>query len=139
MNEQANVYLNSRMHPQDVIVKSSPYPVKETVDRLQDFLKQQGATIYARINQQKELEKVGLSLRPLEYLLFGNPKAGGPVMQENPLAAIALPLKVIAWEDADTVWVAYYSGEAVAAAFGLSAGVAGVLRLDGLIGKVLGI
>jgi uncharacterized protein (DUF302 family) len=125
-------------HPKDVIVQPSIYPVKESIDRLQDFLQQQGVTVYARIDQQKELDKEGLVLRPLEYLLFGKPKAGGPMMQENPVAAIALPLKVIAWEDEDKkVWVAYYSGDAVAAAFGLSAAVSGPLHLDGLIGKVL--
>lgn len=126
------------VRPADVVVRSSPFSVKESIDRLEGFLKQQGATIYARIDQQSELDKVGLKLGPLEYLLFGNPKAGGPVMQENPVAAIALPLKVIAWEDADKkVWVAYYSGDAIVAGFGLPAAVGGPLHLDGLIGKVL--
>ncbi|HLZ86123.1 MAG TPA: alpha/beta fold hydrolase, partial [Puia sp.] len=126
-------------HPADVIVRESPFSVKETIDRLQDFLQQQGVTIYARIDQQKELDKVGLALAPLEYLLFGNPKAGGPVMQENPVAAIALPLKVIAWEDRDKkVWVAYCSGDSVAGQFGISARAAAPLHLDGLIKKILG-
>jgi len=125
-------------HPADVVVRSSAYPVKESMDRLEDFLKHYGVTIYARIDQQRELDKAGLKLGPLEYLLFGNPKAGGPVMQANPVAAIALPLKVIAWEDADKkVWVAYYSGAAVAAAFGIPAAIAAPLDLDGPIGKVL--
>jgi len=142
MNEQASVNAFPGAgggHPAEVVVRASPYSVKESIDRLQDFLRQQGVTIYARINQQNELEKVGLPLGPLEYLLFGNPMAGGPVMQENPVAAIALPLKVIAWEDANKkVWVGYYSGDAVAASFGISVRAAGPLHLDGLIGKVLG-
>lgn len=126
------------IRPVDVVVRSSPFSVKESIDRLEEFLQQLGVTIYARIDQQSELDKVGLKLGPLEYLLFGNPRAGGPVMQENPVAAIALPLKVIAWEDADKkVWVAYYSGDAVAAGFGLSAAVADPLHLEGLIGMVL--
>jgi pimeloyl-ACP methyl ester carboxylesterase/uncharacterized protein (DUF302 family) len=126
------------LHPADVVVKASPFSVKETIDRLQDFLKQQGVTIYARINQQTELDKVGLPLGPLEYLLFGNPRAGGPAMQENPVAAIALPLKVIAWEDgAKKVWVAYYSGDEVAEGFGLSAKAAGPLHVGVAVDKVL--
>jgi len=127
------------MHPADVVVKASPYPVKDTIDRLENFLKQQGVTIYARIDQQAELDKVGLPLGPLEYLLFGNPKGGGPVMQENPVAAIALPLKVIAWEDTGKkVWVAYYSGDGVAEEFGIPAKVAAPLHIGGMIDKVLG-
>jgi uncharacterized protein (DUF302 family) len=127
------------IHPDDVVVRASPFSVKESIDRLQVFLQQQGVTIYARIDQQKELEKVGLVLGPLEYLLFGNPKAGGPVMQENPVAAIALPLKMIAWEDGNkTVWVAFYSGNGVMKDFGLSTAVAAPLHIGGMIDKVLG-
>jgi len=87
------------MNPNGVITKPSPYSVKETIDRLQIFLQQHGATIYARIDQQAELQKAGINIPPLEFIMFGNPKAGGPVMVENPIAALDLPLKVIAWED----------------------------------------
>jgi len=87
------------MEPKGVIIQPSAYPVKETIDRLQAFLLQHGATIYARIDQQAELQKVGQSIPPLEFIMFGNPKAGGPIMIENPVAALDLPLKVIAWED----------------------------------------
>jgi len=85
--------------PNGVIVQPSPYSVKETIDRLEAFFRQHGATIYARIDQQAELQKTGQNIAPLEFLLFGNPKAGGPIMLENPIAALDLPLKIIAWED----------------------------------------
>jgi uncharacterized protein (DUF302 family) len=85
--------------PNGVIVQPSPYSVKETIDRLEAFLRQHGATIYARIDQQAELQKAGQNIAPLEFLLFGNPRAGGPIMLENPIAALDLPLKIIAWED----------------------------------------
>jgi uncharacterized protein (DUF302 family) len=64
------------MLPAGVIVRPSPYPVKETMDRIQQFLVSHGVTVYARINQQTEVQAVGLGLRPLEFILFGNPKAG---------------------------------------------------------------
>ncbi|MEO6315276.1 MAG: DUF302 domain-containing protein [Chitinophagaceae bacterium] len=91
---------NTIMQPVNgVITLASPFGVKETIDRLQVFLLEQGATVYARIDQQKEVEKTGQQLHPLEFLLFGNPKAGGPLMQRNMLIALDLPLKIIAWED----------------------------------------
>jgi uncharacterized protein (DUF302 family) len=91
-----------------IIIQPSPFPVKETINRIETFLIQHGATVYARINQQDELQKTGQSIRPLEFILFGNPKAGGPLMVENPLAALDLPLKVIALEDENgNVSVAY--------------------------------
>ena len=43
--------------------------------------------------------------------MFGNPKAGGPILIENPVAALDLPLKVIAWEDDQKeVYIAYNDG-----------------------------
>ena len=96
------------MNPKGINVRRSSYSVKETIDRLQQFLLQHGATVYARINQQNEANNVGINLLPLEFILFGNPKAGGPLMKENPLAALDLPLKIIAYEDEQgNVWIAY--------------------------------
>ncbi|MEH1919566.1 DUF302 domain-containing protein [Nostoc sp.] len=45
-----------------------------TIDRLEAILQAKGITVFARIDQQTEAEKVGLSLPPTQLLLFGNPK-----------------------------------------------------------------
>jgi uncharacterized protein (DUF302 family) len=79
------------MNPNGVVTRQSPYPVNETIDRLQNFLQQHGATIYARIDQQAEVQNAGLSLLPLQFIMFGNPKAGGPIMTQKPIAALDLP------------------------------------------------
>jgi uncharacterized protein (DUF302 family) len=96
------------MQPKGIIEQASPWSVRETIDRIAGFLKDQGATIYARIDQQSEVHKSGREIPPLEFLLFGNPKAGGPIMEENPMAALELPLKIIAWQDKEgKTWIAY--------------------------------
>jgi pimeloyl-ACP methyl ester carboxylesterase/uncharacterized protein (DUF302 family) len=123
--------------PEGVRISPSTRSVKDTIDRLQDLLQKNGATIYARIDQQKEMQNTGQPSGPLEYLLFGNPKAGGPVMRENPVAALDLPLKVIAWEDAhQQVWLAYNEASYIRQRFSLSAQVAAPLDLHGLIEKL---
>ncbi|MBW4470539.1 MAG: DUF302 domain-containing protein [Stenomitos rutilans HA7619-LM2] len=91
-----------------IISQSSPYSVDETIDRLVAVLQAKNITIFARIDQQVEAEKVGLSLRPTRLLLFGSPKAGTPLMVAEPTIALDLPLKVVAWEAADgKVWLGY--------------------------------
>ncbi len=91
-----------------IINQPSPYSVTETIDRLAAVLQAKGITIFARIDQKVEAEKVGLSLRPTHLLLFGNPQSGTPLMVIEPLIALDLPLKVLAWEAADsTVWLSY--------------------------------
>jgi uncharacterized protein (DUF302 family) len=91
-----------------IISQPSPYSVAETIDRLAAILQAKGITIFARIDQQAEAEKVGLSLRPTQLLLFGNPNAGTPLMVAEPTIALDLPLKALAWEAADgKVWLSY--------------------------------
>jgi uncharacterized protein (DUF302 family) len=90
----------------------SHYSVEETINRLQELLEQKGVKIFARIDQRREAESVGLKLRPTELLIFGSPATGTPVMQDSPTSALDLPLKVAAWQDASgQVWIAYNSPE----------------------------
>ncbi|MDN3549261.1 DUF302 domain-containing protein [Mucilaginibacter aquaedulcis] len=124
-------------NPTGVTVRKSQYSVKETINRLQAALEQHNITIYARIDQQAELQKAGQAIAPLEYLLFGNPKAGGPVMIENPMAALDLPLKVIAWQDEHAVvHIAYNDASYIKNRYALSTGVTAPLAIDELISKL---
>ena len=126
------------MIPEGVIFRESPYSVKETIDRLQAFLQQHGATIYARIDQQAEVQKAGQSSAPLEFILFGNPKAGGPLMAENLLVALDLPLKVIAWEDDQKkVWIAYNEASYIEGRYNLPHNENSPLNLDPIISKIM--
>ncbi|MEH2302885.1 MAG: DUF302 domain-containing protein [Nostoc sp.] len=91
-----------------IISQLSQYSVPVTIDRLEAVLQVKGITIFARIDQQAEAEKVGLSLCPTQLLLFGNPKAGTSLMVAEPTIALDLPLKALAWEATDgKVWVSY--------------------------------
>ncbi|MBE9224495.1 DUF302 domain-containing protein [Phormidium sp. LEGE 05292] len=91
-----------------IINQPSPYSVNEAIDRLVSVIQAKGITIFARIDQQAEAEKVGLNLLPTQLLLFGNPKAGTPLMVAEPTIALDLPLKILAYEATDkTVWLSY--------------------------------
>jgi len=94
--------------PTGVINKESTYSVRESMDRLQKVLEAKGIVVFVRIDQQAEARKVGLELSPIELIVFGNPKAGTPVMAAFPLAGLDLPLKILAWQDDDQrVWLSY--------------------------------
>ncbi|MBW4444867.1 MAG: DUF302 domain-containing protein [Plectolyngbya sp. WJT66-NPBG17] len=93
----------------------------KTIDRLEAILQAKGIAIFARIDQQAEAEKVGLSMRPTQLLLFGNPKAGTPLMVAEPTIALDLPLKVLAWEASDgKVWLSYNDADYLKQRFSLS-------------------
>ncbi len=83
------------------ISKPSPHSVPETIQRLCALLKSKGVAMFALIDHSGEAEKAGLNMRPTQLLIFGNPKAGTPLMLAAPSTAIDLPLKALIWEDAD--------------------------------------
>jgi len=84
------------------------HPVKEAMDRLEHNLRETGVTIFARIDHAGGAALAGMTMRPTELLIFGNPKAGSPLMQAAQTMGIDLPLKILAWEDAEgKIWMSY--------------------------------
>ena len=99
----------------------SSFGPKETMNRLEAAVQAKGMTVFARIDHAAGAAAAGLSLRPTEVLIFGNAKAGTPLMVLNPLVALDLPLKVLVWVDTDAkVWVSYNAIDYFAGRFGLS-------------------
>lgn len=101
--------------------KPSKHPVEQTVEALTALLKSKGVAIFALIDHSGEAEKVGLKMRPTKLVIFGNPKAGTPLMLASPSSAIDLPLKILVWEDGQgKVWVSYNSPEYLRERHGLA-------------------
>ena len=93
-----------------IVDKPSNHSVDQTVDRLKAILQAKGVTLFALVDHSGEAEKVGMKMPPTKLLIFGNPKAGTPLMLASPSTAIDLPLKVLVWEDPQgKVWVSYNS------------------------------
>jgi len=94
----------------------SHYAVSDTISRLAEIVKSKGITVLARIDHGGDAARIGIKMNPTELLIFGNPKAGSPVMIASPTSAIDLPLKALSWQDADgKVWLSYNSVEYLAA------------------------
>jgi uncharacterized protein (DUF302 family) len=88
----------------------SQHSVDDIVNALTATLQAKGITLFALIDHSGEAAKVGIAMRPTKLLIFGNPKAGTPVMIAAPSSAIDLPLKILVWPDAEgQVWVSYNS------------------------------
>jgi len=90
----------------------SEHSVDVTVERLEGMLEARGIKLFALVDHSGEAAAVGLRMPPTKLLIFGNPKAGTPVMVAAPSTAIDLPLKVLVREDGEgKVWVAYNDPE----------------------------
>jgi uncharacterized protein (DUF302 family) len=90
----------------------SHHSVEQIVEKLEKLLETKGIKLFALIDHSGEAEKAGIPMRPTKLLIFGNPKAGTPLMIASPSIAIDLPLKILIWKDASSqVWISYNAAQ----------------------------
>jgi uncharacterized protein (DUF302 family) len=93
-----------------IIDRPSYHSVDQTVEKLKGILAATGVSLFALIDHSGEAEKVGMKMPPTKLLIFGNPKAGTPLMLAAPSIALDLPLKILVWGDGQgKVWISYNS------------------------------
>ncbi len=86
----------------------SRFGPKETMDRFEAEVRSRGMTVFAHIDHAAGAAAAGLTLRPTDLLIFGNAKAGTPLMQSAQTIGIDLPLKALVWQDeAGATWLSY--------------------------------
>ena len=122
-----------------IISKQSHHSVDETLGKLKEILQSRGVAIFAVVDHSGEAEKVGMKMPPTKLVIFGNPKAGTPLMQAAPSAAIDLPLKILIAEDAvGKVWVSYNSSAYLQERHGFPANLLqNIAVVDALAGAVV--
>lgn len=98
----------------------SRFSVAETMAHLEENLKIRDIPVFAKFDHGKNAEEAGLELRPNQVIVFGSPKVGTKLMQENPEISIELPLKISVWEDKNgKVWATFPQMRTMAAKYGL--------------------
>ena len=103
-----------------LITKKSKYSVSETLDRMENALKEKGISIALRWSHSEKAKQVDIPLRPTELLMFGNPKLGSHFFTSQQTAGIDLPLKALAYEDENgQVWLAYNDPQYIADRHGI--------------------
>jgi uncharacterized protein (DUF302 family) len=96
------------MTPPGLTTLPSSHTSRDTMNRLEAAVKANGMTVFARIDHAAGADSVGLPILPTELLIFGNAKAGTPLMQSVRTIAIDLPLKALVWQDsAGRTWLSY--------------------------------
>jgi uncharacterized protein (DUF302 family) len=98
------------------------HSVAQVLERVQALARKRGMMVFAQIDFSGDAQRAGLDLRPTGLVIVGNPKGGTPLIAATPTAAVDLPLKILAWQDAeDRTWVAYNEAEYLQARHGFPA------------------
>src|SRR4051794_9622558 len=98
-----------------MIVRRSTLDHPRTVEALCDAIERRGLTVFARIDHAGAARRVGLELPDEEVILFGNPRAGTPLMRSDPRIGVELPLRMLVWADADGISLGYLDPRELAA------------------------
>ena len=121
----------------DLIQKISPHSVNVTIDRLSAAVEAAGVRVFARVDHAAGAQSVGADLRPTELLMFGNPKLGTPAIQAVQSSGLDLPLRVLAYEDADgVVHVTYHDPAELAGIHGIPEDAEVLAKMTGALGKL---
>lgn len=95
----------------DVIVKESCMSVDDTANNLKKILREKNLDVFAVINHGANAKMVDMKLRESKMIVFGNPKMGTLLMQENMQVGLDLPLRILVYKDRDEkVKMAYRDG-----------------------------
>lgn len=122
---------------QEMVSKTSPHSVSETIDRLATAVEAAGATVFARVDHAKGAASVDMELRPTELLIFGNPKLGTPVMQADQMAGLDLPLRALAYADGEgVVHLVYTHPAALSDRYDVHADNAPLDKIEGALDKL---
>ena len=98
---------------ESLLTFKSAYPFDDTVSRLEKGIQEKGMSVFAVIDHAKAAQDVGLSMPATKVIIFGNPKAGTPLMQKHPPLALDLPLRVLVNDDGQAVNVTMHRYQAV--------------------------
>lgn len=121
----------------EMIDKVSPHTVAVTIDRLQAAVEGAGATVFARVDHAKGAASINTEMRPTQMLMFGNPALGTPAMLDSQTVGLDLPLRVLAYADADgQVHVVYHAPEALVAEHGLPADAEYIKKMTGALNNL---
>ena len=99
----------------------SQYSAAETFTRLEAALEAHGIRIFCHIDHSGEAAAVGMHMLPSHLIVFGNPRAGTPFMNESQTMALDLPLKALVFEDkSGAVWLVWNDPQYLAQRHGIS-------------------
>ena len=122
-----------------ILTKSSKYSVscQSTRLKMEASARAVGAHIFSRVDWQEASKKVNVEILPNQLLIFGRGKGGPYIIKEAPLAALDIPFKAVAWQDAQgKVWLSYTNGSYVSQRYAIAGAAKASNDIDATIEKI---
>ncbi len=113
----------------------SENPATATMDRLEKAVTAAGFKVFARVDHAAGAKTVDMQLAPTELLIFGNPKGGTVLMQQQTTVGIDLPLKFLVWEADGKVMIGWNDPQWMAERHGIDPQHPVIQKVNGALQK----
>lgn len=120
-----------------MIVNLSAKSYPETAEALVAAIESRGLTVFARIDHAAGAREAGMELPDEEVVLFGNPRSGTPLMQDDPKIGIELPLRILIWSSGEDVLLGYHDPRELAGAYEVEEHGQTLEQMAGLLGALV--
>jgi len=82
-----------------IVSRRSTLDVAATIAAIRSAAEAKGATVSAIVDHAAAARSAGLTMPDTQVIIFGNPRAGTPLMLATPDVALDLPLRVLVRDD----------------------------------------
>jgi uncharacterized protein (DUF302 family) len=120
-----------------MVVTSSTHPYDETCRRLIEAIERRSLTVFAQIDHAAGAREVGLEMRDERVVVFGNARAGTPLMISDSRVGIELPLRVLIWAGEDTILLGFRDPRELQEAYAIAEHRQTLDKMAALLGEVV--
>jgi uncharacterized protein (DUF302 family) len=114
----------------------SSFGYAQTLRRALDGIERRGLTVFAQIDHAAAARETGMELADEMVLTFGNPRAGTPLMQQDPRVGIELPLRLLIWSDGERTMLGYNDPRDLASSYNVTAHAAALDAMSSLFDQL---
>lgn len=107
-----------------------------TLMRAHNAVLSRDLTIFDTIDHAAGAKAAGLDLPPTSLILFGNPKAGTALMQQDIRMALELPMKMLVYQVGDRVYISYPDVPGQVARYGIDPAAAPTPKIVKTLGEI---
>lgn len=118
------------------IIKDSNNSVSDTADKLVKIIEGAPTKLFARIDHAAGAKSVDMELADSTLIIFGAPQIGTPIMQQNIMAGLDLPIRVLIWDDNGQTKIGYLDPEALKARYAIDGAEKAFMGMAGAIAKM---
>ena len=107
----AILVFSASLFANDIIIKPSDFSVNETIENIKSVVTAKGLSVFTVIDHKANAKGANMTMNESKVIIFGNPKIGTRLMQEDMTIALDLPLRILVFKDKEqNVKVAYRNG-----------------------------